>query len=411
MSIQALREKLAAKAQELNTLVNNKDEKWDDSKQSIYDTGMAEIDDLKARITRITDLNTRVAEDALNAGVIDAAERIGTDKKSDACKLFASWMRRGEDGLSAEEQVAFRNTMSTTTNSEGGYTVPVEVANNVLDALKAFGGMRAVATVIRTGTGQTINYPTSDGTSETGELLAQNATATALDLSFGVKAIGAYKYSSKSVAVPIELLQDSAVDIEAFVTSRLVTRLGRITNTHFTTGTGSGQPNGIVTAAGSGKVGTTGQTLTVIYDDLIDLQHSVDPAYRAPGNCGFMMNDSSVKVIRKLKDGQSRPIFVPGYELAIPTGGSKPGGIPDTLLGDPIQVNQDVAAMAANAKSILYGDFSFYTIRDALDMQMYRFIDSAFALKGQVGFLAFLRSDGQFVDVGGSVKYYQNSAT
>jgi HK97 family phage major capsid protein len=89
----------------------------------------------------------------------------------------------------------------------------------------------------------------------------------------------------------------------------------------------------------------------------------------------------------------------------------KPGGVPDTLLGDPIQVNQDVAVMAANAKSILYGDFSFYKIRDALDMQMYRFTDSAFALKGQVGFLAFLRSDGQFVDVGGSVKYYQNSAT
>jgi HK97 family phage major capsid protein len=130
--------------------------------------------------------------------------------------------------------------------------------------------MRAVAEVIRTAAGNTINYPTSDGTAETGELLAQNATAAALDLSFGVKAIGAYKYSSKSVAVPIELLQDSAVDIEAFVTKRLVTRLGRITNTHFTTGTGSGQPNGIVTAAGSGKVGTTGQTLTVIYDDLID---------------------------------------------------------------------------------------------------------------------------------------------
>jgi hypothetical protein len=222
--------------------------------------------------------------------------------------------------------------------------------------------------VIRTAAGKTINYPTSDGTSETGELLAQNATAAALDLSFGVKAIGAYKYSSKSVAVPIELLQDSAVDIEAFVTKRLVTRLGRITNTHFTTGTGSGQPNGIVTAAGSGKVGTTGQTLTVIYDDLIDLQHSVDPAYRQPGNCRFMMNDASVKVIRKIKDTTNRPIFVPGYDNDVP---GKPGGVPDTLLGDPIQVNQDVAVMAANAKSILYGDFSFYTIRDALDMQMY----------------------------------------
>jgi HK97 family phage major capsid protein len=124
MSIQALREQRAAKAQELHALVNNKDEAWNDTKQATYDTGMAEIDALDGRIKRITDLNTRVAEDALNAGIIDAAERTGHDKKSDACKLFASWMRRGEDGLSAEEQSAFRNTMSTTTNSEGGYTVP-----------------------------------------------------------------------------------------------------------------------------------------------------------------------------------------------------------------------------------------------------------------------------------------------
>jgi HK97 family phage major capsid protein len=189
-----------------------------------------------------------------------------------------------------------------------------------------------------------------------------------------------------------------------------VTRLGRITNTHFTTGSGSGQPNGVVTAAGSGKVGTTGQTSTVIYDDLIDLQHSVDPAYRELGNCGWMMNDSSVKVIRKIKDGQSRPLFIPGYEEAIPASG-KAGGIPDSLLGDPIQINQDVATMAANAKSILYGDFSFYKIRDVLDMQMFRFTDSAYAKNGQVGFLAFLRSGGNLTDVGGAVRYYANSAT
>jgi HK97 family phage major capsid protein len=409
MSIQALREQRAAKAQELHTLVNNKDEAWSDAKQTIYDQGMAQIDELDGKIKRIQDVNARLADEALSGNVIDAAERLGKDKKSEGAKLFARWMRVGESGLTAEERQAIQNTMSTTTNSEGGYTVPVEVANSVLDALKAFGGMRRVATVIRTDKGNDMNFPTSDGTSETGELVAQNASAAAADATFGVKSLSVYKYSSKIVAVPIELLQDSNVDIEAFVRNRLVTRLGRITNTHFTTGTGTSQPNGIVTAAGSGKVGTTGQTGTVIYDDLVDLQHSVDPAYRELGNCRFMMNDASVKVIRKIKDGQSRPIFVPGYDGDIIPG--RPGGIPDSLLGDPIQVNQDIATMAANAKSILYGDFSFYTIRDAMDVQMFRFTDSVYASKGQVGFLAFLRSGGNFVDVGGSVKYYQNSAT
>jgi HK97 family phage major capsid protein len=408
MSIQALREKLAAKAQELNTLVNNKDEKWDATKQATYDDGMAEIDDLKGQIKRIVDLNASVAENALAANVIDAADRLAHDKKSESARLFAKWLRVGEDGLSGEDRQAIRNTMSTTTGSEGGYTVPTEVANSVLDALKAYGGMRAVATVLRTATGVDMNFPTSDGTSETGELLAQNASAAAADITFGVKTLSVYKYSSKIVAVPIELLQDSNADIEAFVTSRLVTRLGRITNTHFTTGTGSGQPQGIVGASGSGKVGTTGQTATVIYNDLVDMQHSIDPAYR--GSTHWMMNDASVKIIRKIVDGNSRPIFVPGYEFALPTDG-KAGGIPDSLLGDPVQVNQDIATMAANAKSILYGDFSYYTIRDALDVQMFRFTDSVYASKGQVGFLAFLRAGGQFVDVGGSVKYYQNSAT
>jgi HK97 family phage major capsid protein len=408
--LQALREQRAAKAKELHELVNNKDEKWSDDKQTTYDNGMAELDELDGKIKRISDVNARVADEALKNGIIDAAERVGQDQKSEASKLFAKFLRVGNDGLSAEDRAAIQNTMSTTTPNQGGYTVPVEVAKEVLDALKAYGGMRSVATVLQTAGGNDFNYPTSDGTSETGELLAQNASAAAADPSFGVITLSTYKFSSKTVAVPIELLQDSAVDVEGFIRKRLVTRLGRVTNTYFTTGTGSSQPQGIVTGAGSGKVGATGQTGTVIYDDLVDLQHSVDPAYRALGNCGFMMNDASVKVIRKIKDTTGRPLFVPGYEDAVPTVG-KVGAIPNSILGDPITVNQDVATMAANAKSILYGAFSEYTIRDVMDVMMFRFTDSAYATKGQVGFLAFLRAGGALVDVGGAVKYYQNSAT
>src|SRR3546814_11000051 len=97
---------------------------------------------------------------------------------------------------------------------------------------------------------------------------------------------------------------DSSIDGESFVRSRLGTLLGRITNKHCTTGTGGSQPNGLITAATVGKTGTTGQTLTVIYDDLVDLEHSVDPAYREGGNCSFMMADGSVKTIQKIKDSQ-----------------------------------------------------------------------------------------------------------
>ncbi len=180
--------------------------------------------------------------------------------------------------------------------------------------------------------------------------------------------------------------------------------MGRITNTHFTVGTGTGQPNGIVTASTAGKVGLTGQTVSVIFDDLIDMVHSVDPAYRELGNCKWMMNDSSLKLIRKLKDSQGRPVFLPGYDgLA--------GSMPDTLLGYPIVINQDVPVMAANAKSILFGDFSFYNIRDVMDVTLFRFDDSAYAKLGQVGFLMWMRSGGNLIGLGNEVKYYQNSAT
>jgi len=402
-SIQALREQRAATAKELQDLVGKPT--WDvTADQPVYDAGMAKIESIDAEISRIENVNRVTFENAERDGVIDAANRVAKDSRSQSSAVFAKWLQGGDNALNQEDWSVIRNTMSTTTGSEGGFTVPTETATSVIDALKAFGGMRSVADVMRTSTGSAMNWPTSDGTAEEGEIVGENATATDADPVVGTLALPVYKYSSKTVAVPIELLQDSSVDIEAFVTNRLIQRLGRITNKHFTIGTGTGQPNGVATAATVGVTGATGTTLTVTYDSLVDLQHGVDFGYRELGNCRFMMNDDSVKVIKKIKDTQGRPIFLPGYDPAN-------NGKLDTLLGDPIQVNQSVAVMAANAKSILYGDFKNYVIRDSLDIMMMRFTDSAYAKKGQVGFLAFLRSGGNLMDVGGAVKAYRNSAT
>jgi HK97 family phage major capsid protein len=407
MSIQALREQRAAKAKSLNELVTKKD--WNaETDQPVYDLGMKELDALDGQIANINAVNARLAEEALRDNIADAADRIAHDEKASAPAVFAKWVRNGDEGLSREDWAIVRNTMSTTTNSQGGYTVATEVAQKVLDALKAGpGAMRRVSTVIQTTGVGDINYPTSDGTSEVGEIIGQNTTATAADISFGVKTLSVYKYSSKIVAVPFELLQDSNVDVEGFVIQRLATRLGRITNTHFTTGTGSSQPNGVVTAATVGvtAANSTSQVTAVTYDSLISLQHSVDPAYRERGNMRWMFNDSTLAALRKMKDGQSRPIFVPGYEQG------SPGGMPDRLLGDPLVINQDVAAMAASATSILYGDFSEYVIRDAMDIQMFRFTDSAYTKLGQVGFLAWMRTGGNLIDVGGAVKSFVNAAS
>lgn len=399
-SIQALRERHSALAKETRELVENNNDKWNADYQAKYDQGMAELDEIKAQVERIEKVLASAADSKIEEKIEEGKERQMRNAGKD---LFAKWLKGGDKALSAQDWADVRATMSTTTTTEGGYTVPVDVAGQISEVLKAYGGVRSVANVIQSNMGNDINFPTSDGTSEVGELIGQNTTATAADPSFGVVTLSTYKFSSKIVAVPFELLQDSAADVESFVARRLGDRLGRITNTYFTTGTGTSQPKGVVTAAASGKVGTTGQTTSVIVDDLIDLVHSVDPAYRA-GNCKFMMNDASLKVIRKLKDTAGRPVFLPGYE-------GLGGAMGDSLLGYDVVINQDVATMAANAKSILFGDFSRYTIRDVMGFTLFRFDDSAYAKLGQVGFLAWMRTGGTLTDGGSPIKYYANSAT
>lgn len=403
-SIQALRERIAARAQETRKLVEDNNAAWKPEHQATYDAGMSEIEDLKAQVSRLEATLKSDADQRDNEAVSNAAARkAGGAKAGDRmAELYNKFLRHGDRALTAEDWRDIRATMSTTTTTEGGYTVQTDVAARLIEALKAYGGMRAEATVLRTAMGNDMSFPTSDGTSEVGELIAQNTTATAADPTFGTVSLVTYKFSSKIVAVPFELLQDSEIDIAAFVEGRLSTRIARITNQYFTTGTGTSQPRGVVTGATLGKTGTTGQTTTVIFDDLIDLVHSVDPAYRTNGCC-FMMNDASLKVIRKLKDSQNRPVFLPGYD-------GLGGAMGDSLLGYDVCVNQDVATMAANAKSILFGDFTKYVIRDVMAPTLFRFEDSAYAKLGQVGFLMWHRAGGNLLD-SKAVAYYANSAT
>lgn len=350
-------------------------------------------------------------EAALNAATRTPGAHVGSEDTA----AFRSFMLGGIANMSTEDRTRMmarqtpdiRNAMSTTTTTEGGFTVATEYQKSLEILMKAYGGMRNIATRIQTGSGATMNFPKTDPTAEIGEIVGQNVAVSGLDTVFGNITMDTYKYSSKKIALPFELIQDTFIDIETYVQTVLAMRLGRIQNTHFSVGTGTGQPFGLVPQTPVGKTGTTGQTVTVIYDDLVDLEHSVDPAYRNMPGVGYMMHDSSVKVLRKIKDLQGRPIFVPGYE-----GNSMiEGGTPDHLMGRPIYVNQDIAVMAANAKSILFGQFSKYVIRDVMDLTMFRMTDSAFTLLGQVGFVAFMRSGGNLIDAGGATRHYANSAT
>ncbi len=403
MSIQALREQLSHETRAMKALLAEKGSiPWTADDQTKFDAHAETAERLEAQIKatqRMQDIEASAQfEDAKKQ-----ASKGGKGDEIDAVQAVALYLRHGSN-LTAEQALKVQNTLSTTTNSEGGFTVPTEVSSMVVDSLRAFGGMREIAQILTTAGGNPMNWPTSDGTSEVGAIVAENANAPQVSPTFGTVAVNPFKYTSNRVALPWELIQDSAVDVVAFVVNRLAERLGRITNTHYTIGTGTGQPFGVMTRATVGRTGSTGQTLTVTYDDLIDLIHSVNSAYRTRG-ARFMMRDTSVAVIRKIKDTTGRPIWNPGDNESIA------GGQPGTICGYQYTVNDDVAAMAANARSIAFGDFSKFIIRDVQgSVLMRRFDDSAFALNGQVGFCGWMRTGSNLVDTA-AVRVYVNSAT
>lgn len=411
-SIQDLR----AERAELAKACRNYLENWSPEAKAKTDEAYARIDQIDEQITAI-EKQLKVEGQAI-APVLDAATRRGvsTDEASHIVALekdiFRTFLLAGREGvaqLSDEHQAIIaqrrrevRADQSVGTASQGGYLVPREMGDQILTGLAAYGGVRQVATVMRTDHGRAIDFPTTDASTEEGELVAENVAASADALVFGTVALLAYKYSSKIINVPIELLQDSAFDVEAHIRGRFVDRLGRITNKHFTTGTGTGQPQGIVTASGVGKTGTTGQTVSVTYDDLVDLEHSVDPIYRASPGVGFMFHDQTLKVLKKLKDADGRPLWRPGVT----------GGDANDILGYRYTINQAMPVMAANAKSILFGDLAKYMVRDVMAMQIFRFADSKYLEKGQIAFLAWMRADGRLIDQSNAaIKHYANSAT
>jgi HK97 family phage major capsid protein len=397
-TITAQREKIAALAKLANHLLAEKgDQTWSKEEQATFDGYTNEIELTKGQI-KATERMREIDADSF----FNAAPAKKEDFTIDAMTAVALYLRNGAN-VTHDQALAIRNAMSTTTSSEGGFTVPAEIATMVIEKMKAFGGMRDVATAMSTAGGNSMNWPISDGTSEVGAIVGQNTVVNSADVTFGTISLNPFYYTSNQIALPLELIQDSAIDVVGFVVARLATRIARIQNTHFTVGAGTTLPDGVIPRAGVGKVGVSGQTLTATYDDLIDLIHSVNRAYRGAGR--FMMNDFSLAIVRKLKDTTGRPIWNPGDMEGIAE------GVPSTLCGYAYTINDDVPVMAANAKSIAFGDFSQYMIRDvAGTTTLRRFDDSNFALKNQVGFCGWTRSGGNLMEPA-AVKVYTNSST
>lgn len=400
MSMQALRERLSALNKDSRQLLAEKGSAtWSIEDQTKFDGLMDEAERTQTQLNAHERMLNQQAEDNFK----DAPRNAPNKKKSESQEGVELFLRKLAKDLSQEESLKIRNAMSTTTGSEGGFTVQPEVSKRLIEAMKDYGGMRRVATAITTANGADLSYPGTDGTSEIGEIVAQNASASVADTAFTTVPLNTFKFGSRVFAVPIELLQDSTVDVVALIENRLRDRIGRIANQMFTTGTGTGQPFGMVPRSGVGKVGTTGQTTTITYDDLVDIVDSMDVAYQND-SMKFMFGQAMRRGIRKIKDTAGRPIWTPSYESGITQ------KQPDLLLGYSVEINNDMPAAAANAKSLAFGDLAQYTIRDAMQVTLFRFEDSAFLTKGQIGFLGWSRHGGNLLDTN-AVRVYQHSAT
>lgn len=293
----------------------------------------------------------------------------------------------------AVEKIQESRALSAFQAAAGGVLVPDTLLRTLEVNMLAYGGMRQVAETITTAHGEDLTWPTADDTSNTGAQLGESTTiGSSVDPTFGGVVWGAYKFSSKPILVPYELIEDQEFGLPGLLGQMQGERLGRITNTKYTNGTGAATPKGITVAASSGV--TAASTSAIAADELIQLVHSVDPAYR--NGAGFMMHDAIVLKLRLLKDGEGQYLWQNGMRE----------GVPDRLLGYQITVNQDMdSTIATTKRTILFGQLSKYKIRRVNSIRMYR-LEERYRDTDQDGFIAFVREDGNLLTAGTApVKY------
>ena len=274
------------------------------------------------------------------------------------------------------------NALQIGTDSEGGYLVPDEYERTLVEALEEENIFRQLAKVIQTSSGdRKIPVVATKGTAS---WIDEEGAFTESDDSFGQVSIGAYKLGTM-IKVSEELLNDSVFDLESYIAREFARRIGNKEEEAFFTVDGSGKPLGILAATGGAETGVTAASATAVTaDELIDLFYSLKSPYRR--NAVWMLNDSTIKAVRKLKDSNGQYLWQP----------SLTAGTPDTILGRPVKTSAYMPAIAAGAKTIAFGDFSYYWIADRQGRSFKR-LNELYAATGQVGFLASQRVDGKMI--------------
>lgn len=351
-----------------------------------WNKAKGELDNLDAQIQREEELRS-LDQELVNDN--EQGQRNNPTNDPEALQIerrnfaFDRFMRSGFGELSAEERQALKElrAQGTSPDEKGGYTVPTQMLNKIIEQMKAYGGIASVAQILSTSTGQDITWSTSDGTGEEGELLGENTAASEQDVEFGTAILGAKKLSSKIIRVSNELLQDSGVDMGAYLGSRIAQRIGRGEAKYLVKGTGAGsplQPKGLDASV----TGTVDVSATFGWKDINALAHELDPAYRNGPKFRLAFNDDTLKNLKEMEDAQKRPLWLPSIA----------GVAPSTILGMQYVIDQAIDKMEAGKKFIFCGDFDRFILRRVTYMTLKRLVER-YAEFDQTAFLAFHRFD------------------
>jgi HK97 family phage major capsid protein len=314
-------------------------------------------------------------------------------KKAQAEKYFRALIN-GE-GMSLDQAIALANNpmrASTSSKDDGLYVMPEEFISRLEMKMKAFGGMLQASYLHRSNSGNPMRWPTHDGTSETGNWVAQprGNDIVPRGLTFDRNSFTAHTWYD-IIGLDWEFVQDEEVGLVGGILADLIGEAaGRALNKAFTDGNGSGIPTGILDATGGAGLGKqTATNNAILKTELIDLIHSVDPAYRIGPNVAFMLHDQVLAYVRKLDYGTTddQPVWQPSMQA----------GVPDRILGYNYVINQDFPnAVAASKKLVAFGDWSKYVIRQVRDVNIVR-LNETFAARMQTAFLGWLRVDGKLI--------------
>ncbi len=362
--------------------------------EASYAKMTADLESLRARADKLVadEETARAAEESLRS----LASRTNPVEVPGADDELRSFLRGEKRSYEAKPNRAELRDLTTGTASSGGATVPTSFYGQLWAHLIETAAIVNYATVIRTESGENLEFPATTAHSS-GALTAENAAITESDPAFVKRTLGAYKYATL-IQAPRELIDDTGVDLEGYLAMQAGRAVGNALGAHLVTGSGSSQPTGIMTSTTLGVTGAASVAGAFSADNLIDLFYSVIAPYRNSQSAGWLMRDATLATVRKLKGSDNNYLWVPGL-----------AGAPDTILGKPVVTDPNVAAVGLSARSVAFGDMSAYYVRIAGGIRFERSDDFAFNAD-QATFRCIIRGDGVLLDQTGAVKHFIGNA-